>query len=85
MRRIDSQPSSIHTVSQVATEVPFPRAPPPPTVRHGPVVALRIEGEVKSVNENAVALRFTDRAAAYQSLSDLTYLSAVTTRSVPPS
>ncbi|KUN82853.1 DUF456 domain-containing protein [Streptomyces griseoruber] len=32
-----------------------------------------------SVNENAVTLRFTDRATAYQALSDLKYLSPTTT------
>lgn len=32
-----------------------------------------------SVNENAVALRFADRAAAYQALSDLKHLSPATT------
>ncbi|MFI5798659.1 DUF1269 domain-containing protein [Streptomyces sp. NPDC051677] len=32
-----------------------------------------------SVNENAVTLRFADRAAAYQALSDLKYLSPATT------
>ena len=32
-----------------------------------------------SVNENAVALRFADRAAAYQALSELKYLSPATT------
>ena len=32
-----------------------------------------------SVNENAVALRFADRSAAYQALSELKYLSPATT------
>ncbi len=60
-------------------EVPSKPAPRLSTVTHMPVAGLSTEGENMSTNENAVALRFADRAAAYQALSDLKHLSPATT------
>ena len=59
----------------MGVEVPPKPAPRLSTVRHMPVAGLSTEGEIMSKNENAVALRFADRAAAYQALSDLKHLS----------
>ena len=41
------------------------------TAIHGPLRSCRPRRELMSVNKNAVALHFADRAAAYQALSEL--------------